>query len=707
MNLNGDAARLEGDSGKAGLRMVTIDNPPVNVMTVTVRSRLLEDVRAAEADPEVRAIVLTAAGKTFVSGADLNEFDTQIADPDFRTVLAAVENCSKPVIAVLHGTTLGAGVELALACHYRVAQEGVKMGFPEITLGLVPGAGATQRLPRLVGMEKALDMLLSGAPLSADAALSAGLVDAVAEGNPEEIGTAFAQTLLSEGGPVRRTRDLSADAPTDAMIADALKKHARALKGRTTQFAMIEALRASTGDFEQGLDTEWGFTAASIASRESQALRHIFFAERRSSVIPNLPAEVRPRAVKKVAVVGAGTMGSGIAMAFSNAGFEVTLVDAAEQGLERGKALIRAAYAGDAKRGRITPEQAEQAASAIRTTLDLRDAAASDLVVEAVFENMDLKKRVLAGIDAAVGADAIIATNTSSLSVTELGAATGRPDKVIGLHFFSPAHIMKLLEIVRGDETSAETLVTGLKIAGQIRKIPAVSGDGFGFIGNRMMLDGGFREGEQMMLEGAGVDQIDDAIEAFGFAMGPSRVNDMAGVDIGSLVREQLALREQRPQPYCLVSDTLTPMGRIGQKAAKGFYSYVADPRKGEVDPEVTQVIKRLADERGIAQRPFTDEEIVERFVLQLINVGADILDEDIAYRAADIDVVWVHGFGFPRWRGGPMFHADTLGLAHVYERVKYWHDRLGHYWKPSRLLGELAESGRTFADYDRSRTNS
>ena len=699
--------QFTGGSANAGVRVVTIDNPPVNVMTVAVRSQLLDDVRAAETDPEVRAIVLTAAGKTFVSGADLNEFDTQIADPDFRTVLAAVENCSKPVIAVLHGTTLGAGVELALACHYRVAQKGVKMGFPEITLGLVPGAGATQRLPRLVGMEKALDMLLSGAPLSADAALSAGLVDAVAEGNPEEIGTAFAQALLSEGCPVRRTRDLSADAPTDAMIADALKKHARALKGRTTQFAMIEALRASTGDFEQGLDTEWGFTAASIASRESQALRHIFFAERRSSVIPNLPAEVQPRAVKKVAVVGAGTMGSGIAMAFSNAGFEVTLVDAAEQGLERGKALIRAAYAGDAKRGRITPEQAEQAASAIRTTLDLRDAAASDLVVEAVFENMDLKKRVLAGIDSAVGADAIIATNTSSLSVTELGAATGRPDKVIGLHFFSPAHIMKLLEIVRGDETSAETLVTGLKIAGQIRKIPAVSGDGFGFIGNRMMLDGGFREGEQMMLEGAGVDQIDDAIEAFGFAMGPSRVNDMAGVDIGSLVREQLALREQRPQPYCLVSDTLTPMGRIGQKAAKGFYSYVADPRKGEVDPEVTQVIKHLADERGIAQRPFTDEEIVERFVLQLINVGADILDEGIAYRAADIDVVWVHGFGFPRWRGGPMFHADTLGLAHVYERVKYWHDRLGHYWKPSRLLGELAESGRSFADYDRSRANS
>ena len=316
----------------------------------------------------------------------------------------------------------------------------------------------------------------------------------------------------------------------------------------------------------------------------------------------------------------------------------------------------------------------------------------------------DTKRAGLSHSDRTIQADAIIASNTSSLSVTELGHATARPDKVLGLHFFSPAHIMKLLEIVRGDDTSLETLATGIKVASAIRKIPAVSGDGFGFIGNRMMLDGAFREGEQMMLEGAGVEQIDDAVESFGFAMGPSRVNDMAGVDIGSLVREQLARLETRQDPYCIVSDTLTPLGRIGQKAGKGFYSYASDPRKGEVDPEVSAIIKRLAAERNIEQRAFTDEEIVERFVLQLINVGAQILDEGIAYRAADIDVVWVHGFGFPRHLGGPMFYADTLGLPQVLARIEHWQAGLGHYWEPASLLRKLAREGSTFAAYDSSR---
>lgn len=497
---------------------------------------------------------------------------------------------------------------------------------------------------------------------------------------------------------------MTAQTLTDGMADVAIKKHARGLRGRSTQFAMAEALKAATLPIEQGLDAEWALSAASIASRESQALRHMFFAERKSSDIPGIPSDVKPRDVGKVAVIGAGTMGSGIAMAFANAGFAVTLVDAKEEGLARGRSIIESAYRGDAKRGRISAEQAHQAIAAIANTLSLADVADSDLIVEAVFENMDLKKQVLAEIDKTVAADAIIASNTSSLSVTELGRATGRPDKVLGLHFLSPAHIMKLLEIVRGDDTSLETLVPGIKVATAIRKVPAVSGDGFGIIGNRMMLDGAFREGEQMMLEGAGVDQIDDAVEAFGFAMGPSRVNDMAGVDIGSLVREQLAKREGRQDPYCIVSDTLTPLGRIGQKAGKGFYSYVADPRKGELDAEVTATIRKLADERGIEPRPFTDEEIVERFVLQLINVGAQILEERIAYRAADIDVVWVHGFGFPRHLGGPMFYADTLGLPHVLARIEHWHARLGHYWQPAPLLRKLAGEGGSFAAFDAAR---
>ena len=685
-----------------GVAFVAINNPPVNVMDVAVRQHLLDEVAAAQADPSVDAIVIYATGKTFVSGADLKEFDGAIGDPQYRTVLGAIEDSAKVVIAVMHGTVFGAGVELALACHYRVALPGTRIGMPEITLGVVPGAGATQRLPRVVGTEAALDLLLSGAPLTADKALAAGLVDAIDEGEPADVGARFAARVRADALGLRPTKARPVGVLTEQVIDAALAKYGRALRGRTTQFAMIEALQSASGDFENGLDTEARLSGASLKSRESEALRHMFFAERKASVVPGMPKDVSPRPVRKVAIVGAGTMGSGIAMAFSNGGFEVTLVDAKEEGLARGRKLIESAYRAEAKRGRMSEDKAEQSIASIATTLDLTDVADADLVVEAVFENMELKKSVLTEIDRAVGPNAIIASNTSSLSVSELGAATSRPDKVLGLHFFSPAHIMKLLEIVRGEATSFETLASGIKVANLIRKIPVVSGDGFGFIGNRMMLDGAFREGEQMMLEGAPVDQIDNAVEGFGFAMGPSRVNDMAGVDIGSLVREQLALREARQDPYCIISDTLTPMGRIGQKAGKGFYSYAIDPRKGEIDPEVTAIIKQLSDDRGIAHRAFTDEEIVERFVLQLINVGAQILAEGVAYRAADIDVVWVHGFGFPRHLGGPMFYADTLGLGHVVERIKYWNLRQGDYWTLAPLLEQLAEEGGSFAEWDR-----
>ncbi len=689
-----------------GIALLLIDSPPVNAMSVKVRAGLLKGMQRAEADPTVSAIVIAAKGATFVAGADLAEFDQGFGDPSYRTCFAAIEDCCKPVVTSVHGTTLGAGVELALACHYRTAQPKARLGFPEITLGVVPGAGATQRLPRVVGARCALQLLISGAPISADEALSAGLIDEINDLEPAEAGLAFARKLVADGAKPRRSRDRAGNLDLDTRTqAETLQTHERALKGRSTQYTMIEALRAAgLSDFEVGLDREKTLSDASLASRESQALRHMFFAERRSSVVPGLAGEIRAREISKVAVVGAGTMGSGIAMAFSNVGYSVTLVDAAPEGLERGRSIIRSTYASEVKRGRITLEQAQDAASVIKGTLNISEIHDVDLVVEAVFENMDIKKKVLINIDQAVSPQAIIATNTSSLSVSELGAVTRRPEQVIGLHFFSPAHVMKLLEIVRSDATSAQTLSSGIGVGKRIKKIPVVSGDGFGFIGNRMMLDGAFREAEQMMLEGALVDQIDQAVEAFGFAMGPSRVNDMAGVDIGTLVREQLALRAARPDPYCIISDTLTPMGRIGQKVGKGFYSYAENPRVGAVDPEVTSIIETLAAERQIARRVIQDEEIVERFVLQLINVGANILAEGVAYRAADIDVVWVHGYGFPRYRGGPMFYADTLGLRYVLDRIKHWHDRLGHYWTPSPLLVELANGNGSFTEYDRQR---
>jgi 3-hydroxyacyl-CoA dehydrogenase len=688
--------------------VLTVNRPPVNAVDAGVRSGLMAGLREAALDTELAALVIVGAGRTFIAGADLSELGAGISNPSYGDTLAAIETFPKPVIVVLHGECLGAGLEIAMACHYRVAITGAKMGLPEIGLGIVPGAGATQRLPRLIGPVAALDMLLSGAPIDAARALDLKLIDAIAEGDPITAGVNYAHNLVASGGPVRPTRlkGVATNDFDDAAIAVLVRAHSKTTKGRTTQRAMIETVKGSvTLPFDEGLALEKTLSDASLLTRESLALRHMFFAERATSAIPSVGKDLKGLPIKAIAIVGAGTMGSGIAMAFGDAGYRVTLVDAQAEGLERGRKIIRSTYEANTRRGRMTAEAAKAATARITPTLDPAAVADADLVVEAVFEDMELKKKVLGQLDRIVGPRAIIATNTSSLAVTELGAATRRPDKVIGLHFFSPAQIMKLLEIVRGDETSNETLATALEIGKRIRKIPVVSADSFGFIGNRMMLDGAFREAEQMMLEGAGVDQIDRAVEAFGFAMGPSRVNDMAGVDIGTLVRRQLMRRASRVDPYCIVSDTLTPMGRVGQKAGKGFYSYSADPRVGELDPEVTGIIERLAAERGITRSVFSADEIVERFVLQLINVGADILDEGVAYRAADIDVVWVHGYGFPRHVGGPMFYADTLGLTHVAERMRYWYDRKGSYWKPSALLERLAAERSSFTNFDRRRT--
>jgi 3-hydroxyacyl-CoA dehydrogenase len=695
--------------------VLTVDRPPVNAVDANVRAGLIAGLREAERADEILALVVVGAGKTFIAGADLSELGAGIGSPSYRETLAAIEASPKIVIAVLHGSCLGAGVEIALACDYRLALPDTKIGLPEVTLGIVPGAGATQRRPRLIGPGAALDMLLSGASIDSARALELGLINAIVHGDPVEAGIGYAHQILASG---KTKHDLVATGGTasaarstpvvpgdfdDAAIAAILRTHAKALKGRTTQLALIKAVKGSVAlPFDEGLALEKSLSDASLLTPESLALRHLFFAERATGSIPGLGKDLRGLPVNTVAVVGAGTMGSGIAMAFGDAGYKVILVDARADGLERGRKIIRSTYDANAKRGRMSVDAADAAAARITLTLDLTAVADVDLVVEAVFEDMELKKSVLGQLDRIVGAKTILATNTSSLSVTELGAATGRPDKVIGLHFFSPANVMKLLEIVRARDTSNETLATALEIGKRIRKIPVVSGDGFGFIGNRMMLDGAFREAEQMMLEGAGIEQIDRAIETFGFAMGPSRVNDMAGVDIGTLVRRQLLRRATRADPYCVISDALTPMGRVGQKAGKGFYSYAADARVGASDPQVEELIERLAVERGIARRTFDDAEIVERFVLQLVNVGADILDEGIAYRAADLDVVWVHGYGFPRHRGGPMFYADTLGLAHVADRIDFWHARKGGYWKPSALLKRLAASSSSFAAFDR-----
>lgn len=700
--MTGNASVSTERRGAIGL--VLVDRPPVSAIDASVRAGLIDGVTDLANDEAIKVIVVACRGRTFLSGADIREFGAKIGEPSYRRVMTTLERCPKPIVAAMHGTALGGGLETAMACHYRVAVTSARLGLPEITLGVLPGSGGTQRLPRLAGARAALEMMISGAPIVAKRALELGVIDAIGEGEPIEIGVDFARQLLERGEGPRPTREKKADTTDfdDAAIEQVLKDNARTLRGRTTQLAMVQAIKAAVSDidFERGLDLETELAEIAVASRESRALVHAFFSERAVSKLPGLSTDIDALPVKRVAIVGAGTMGSGIAMAFNDSGFDVTLIDETERGLQRGLGIIQATYDGAAQRGRSTPEEAKCARERISTTLDLGAVADADLVVEAVFEDMKLKRKVLADIDGLAAPRTIIATNTSSLSVDALAGATKRADQVIGLHFFSPAHVMRLLEIVRGAETSRQTLFTGIDIARRIKKVGVVSGDTFGFIGNRMMLDGYFREAEQLMLEGAEPNQVDAAMERFGFAMGPGRVNDMGGVDIGASVRQQLFQRESRPDPYCVVSDALTAMGRLGQKTGKGFYNYSDDPRQGKRDPEVSALIAWLAAERGITRRAISDEEIVERCLLQLVNVGADILADGTAYRAGDIDVVWLLGYGFPRHLGGPMFYADDLGLRHVLQRTRSYQNRHADYWKPSRLLVDLAERGATFASY-------
>lgn len=689
---------VRGDVG-----VIVIDRPPVNAIDVSVRDGICKVLDKALAEPAVKVILLACAGRTFLSGADLNELNGAIEAPTYYDTLDRLEASPKPVVAVLHGTAMGGGLETALACHYRAAVIEARMGMPEITLGIVPGAGGTQRLPRLIGARAALEMMIAGAPIDAARARDLGVIDAIVEGSPLEGGLAYAQKLADDGAPVRRTGDRGVDTAnfSDAEVEAYLASQARALKGRTTQFRTLEAIRASTKlPLAEGLKAEDVISQASLKDREGLALRHIFFAEREVGKIPGLPA-MAPEAIRSAAVVGAGTMGGGIAMSLANSGVPTVLIDVSQDALDRGLGVVRANYELTVQRGRMTPAELEQRMGLITGAVGLENAKDADVVIEAVFEDMDLKKKILAELDKVTPPHTILGSNTSTLSVTELASVTGRPEKVVGLHFFSPAHIMRLLEIVRGGQTSSQTLVTSLEIARKLKKIGVVSGDAFGFIGNRMMQEGYFREAEQLLLEGPGPAQIDSAVEVLGFAMGPNKVNDMAGVDVGYKVREELFKHQTRPDPYFAVSDALAAQGKFGQKSGEGVFLYKAGDRTAHPNPATEALIAQLAADRKISPRETSDAEIQERCMLPLVNVGAQLLDEGVAYRAKDIDVVWTSGYGFPRHLGGPMFYGDTLGLAHVLERVEHYYKLLGHYWKPAELLVKLAREGGSFEAYD------
>jgi 3-hydroxyacyl-CoA dehydrogenase len=683
---------------RESIALALVDRPPVNAIDAGVRAGLIEAVRRAETDLAAHCLVIACRGRTFLSGADLSELGAALKAPGYRETLAAIEDCAKPVIAALHGAALGGGLEVALAAHYRCAAPSARMGMPEITLGIVPGAGGTQRLPRLIGSNEALELMLSGAPISAGRAFELGLIDAIVAEDVVEGALAYARRLIQDNAPPRPTRVRTAAPLTDAQAA--LDRAARALKGRTTQHDLVRAIAAANAPFEDGLQIEADISAASLHTAESRALRHVFFAERECARVP-AAGSPEPTPIARAAVVGAGTMGAGIVIALVDAGLPVTLIEADADALARGLSSIRANFEASVKRGRLTFAQAEHRFALITGKVDLSTARDADVVIEAVFEDMALKRSILKELDDVAPPHALLASNTSSLSITELGAATGRPENVIGLHFFSPANVMRLLEIVRGEKTSLQSIATGLALGKSLRKVGVVVGDGFGFVGNRMMLDGYFREAELLLLQGVSPEHIDAVMQDFGFAMGPNRVNDMAGVDVGTKVRRELAKREWRAPPYHAVSDALTSLGRLGQKTGKGVYRYAEGERTPLHDSEVDALIARLAVEHGIEPANVSDQEIVERCVLSLVNIGAAILDQRYAYRAGDIDVIWTSGYGFPRWRGGPMHYADDLGIPAVAARVAHYHKTLGDYWRPAPLLERLAREGGTFASWD------
>ena len=677
-----------------GVGLIDIENPPVNALSQSVRAGLLAAIESLDADPAVFAIVVHGRGRHFIAGADVREFDAGPREPLLNDVLLRLEASGKPVIAALHGTTLGGGAELALASHYRCATADLSFGLPEIKLGLIPGSGGTVRLPRVAGAERALDLMLAGAPVGIEAAKALGVVDRVIEGEALEGALAYARELIHGGAPVRRICDLDVTLPASAAFF-AERRAARGAAARRVPASgkLIDAVEAAVErPFRPALARTRELFEECRLSRESQALRHLFFAERSTG-----PATTAARSVATIGIIGAGTMGSGIAINAATAGYAVTLVDLKAPALEAGITRISQAIDESARKGRLSATDAASAIARVTRATSLDALANVDLVIEAVFEKLAVKREVFAKLGAICRPGAVLATNTSTLDVDVIAAASERAADVVGMHFFSPANIMRLLEIVRGSATQTDVTATALAVARRLGKVGVVVGNCFGFVGNRMLYAYG-REKELMLLEGAAPDRIDRALESFGMAMGPNAVGDLAGLDIGYQVRREWRDRPDDPRFY-RASDLLVEQGRLGQKSGHGFYRYEPGARRGFVDPAVQKLIRTEAMRLGVEPRNFTDVDIVERCMLALINEGARILEEGIAASAEDIDAIWCNGYGFPRERGGPMFYADTLGARHVLGRICHYSALLGErYWSPAGLLESLAVSEGSFS---------
>ncbi len=689
---------------RGDVAVLQISNPPVNGLNLAMRKGVAAGLQRALRDPKVRVVVITGTDRIFSGGADIREFNTPAAtaEPHLRQLIDAVEMSTKPVIAAINGVCMGGGLELSLACHYRLATPSATMGLPEVKLGLLPGAGGTQRLPRAVGGEKALQMIVSGAPIGADEALKHGLIDRIVPGDTFQGVLDFAQELIGRRTHPRLRGGLAllpAGMDTEEFFRQARVEVARNARGLVAPIKCVDAVEAAVlRPFDEGIQIERALFVELLQSDQSKALRHAFFAERQAARIPDVPGDTATRAIESAAVIGFGTMGGGIAMSFANAGIPVTVLETSQEGLDKGLAVCRRNWEASARKGRLALAQVEARVALLRPTLRYKDLADADIVIEAAFEDMKVKEKVFRELDRVAKSGAILATNTSTLDVNQVAAATHRPADVLGTHFFSPANVMRLLEVVRADKTGKDVLATVMQLAKRLKKVAVVSGVCDGFIGNRM-LEHYVRQSLFLVEEGASPQQVDRALTNFGMAMGIFAVGDLAGLDIGYAIRQR-RYREKPEVRYPRIADRVVELGRLGQKTGMGWYRYEPGDRTPRPDAEIDALIDAYRRELGITPRAIADEEIVQRCIFALVNEGARILEEGIALRASDIDVVYLTGYGFPSYRGGPMFYAEMFGLANIVAAMARFASLPGAdtaFWQPARLLAERASSGRRF----------
>ena len=688
-----------------GVALLTIDNPPVNPLSSGVRFYLSKHLETALGDDAVKAIVITGKGRAFIAGADIRDFGKPASadEQPKRPAGAYIEESTKPIVAAINGTAFGGGLEFALTCHYRVASPGAPVGLPEIKIGLLPGGGGTQRLPRLIGAKAAMDAILSGDPFETEDALRLGIVDEILQGDLVAGAVAFAKRKAAQGGKHPLVRDKNdkvlADRANPAIFKEAEAFLARRLRGQFNGQMAYECVKAAVqvDGFDAGMKVERDNFQKCLTHPQRAAMIHVFFAERQAARIPDVPAETPKKDIKSAATVGAGLMGGGIAMNFANVGIPVKVLEVGDEALQKGLSVIQKNYARMVQSGRITQAQMDERVGLIQGTTDYAALADADVVIEAVYENLDLKKQIFKKLDETMKPGAILASNTSALDIDQMAAMTKRPQDVVGMHFFSPANVMQLLEVVRGEKSAKPTIATAMALGKTIDKIPVLSRNERGFIGNRML--GGYtQQAGEIILQGALPEQVDKVIYDFGFNMGPFAMNDLVGLDLGWRARQMAKVKPEDVPLTARVVDKLCALGRFGQKTNAGYYKYAEGSRQGIPDPIVAKLIVETSKELDIERRQISDEEVLKRCLYPLINIGAQLLEDGVALRAADIDVVYIYGYGFPKYRGGPMYYADQIGLDNIYQDILKFHQEYGEAWKPSALLARLAKAGKTFA---------